>query len=192
MSTDTRITRVIDEIAGIVTFNVPGFGPIKVIAEDFSAAVRNRAMLHGLNQTIGDAAALSVVTLDDGTQHRPSLSDKYTEMVKRVQQLESGEWNAVGESGERQDSVFAEALAKVLGKSVTEIKTNVIPVLSKDQAKALRADQSIALEMISIKKARIEATGTKDNSVANELLAMLKAGSVPVEASQAKKSKKSK
>ena len=76
-----RITRVIDVAAQTVSFTCNG-QTITIAAMHLSPELRTRAMLHGLNQTIGDAAAIETKEID-GKMHRPTCAEKLDAMSDR-------------------------------------------------------------------------------------------------------------
>lgn len=146
-----RIVRTLDVVAQTVTFECNG-KKITVDAKTLSAEVRDRAMLHGLNQTIGDAAAIETKEVD-GKMHRPTCAEKIAAMRERIETLQSGKWS---ESPEKMAKIpdLIQAVMNVTGVTQEEARATY-EGLSKDQRAQLRAEPTVSLEMAKIRARRM-------------------------------------
>ena len=110
------ITSTYDEERNIITFTVLGAGDIPFDLNKVAASNMARAAVHGFNQRIPDAAAISL-TDDDGNivpkEERTAL--KFERMAALVAHYETGtaEWSRKGTAGGTKRSLTIEALARV-------------------------------------------------------------------------------
>lgn len=188
MATDDRITRTMT--GNVVTFNVPGFDPLTLDVAELNDDVRQHAMLHGLIQTIGDAAALSYKQ-PDGSIRRPTLAEKRAEMANRIITLKTGVWSAAREAGAGSDpytSMVVEAIANVTGKDAEAVR-DFMAKLSVEEKRELRNAPAVQKEMAKIRLAR--ASKAPSNDAATSILDRLTgAATAHAEIVKAKKSKK--
>ena len=104
-------TRVIQtEISGdVLTIRMAGQPTIRVDAATLSKDIQQQAMMHGLKQKIGDAAAAAKGT--------PPV-ERHAAMMVVVEALARGEWNAKRATGGAGDGLVVEALARAYGKTL--------------------------------------------------------------------------
>lgn len=152
-----RIVRSIDVVAMTVTFACGG-RDLMIRAADLSKEVRDRAMLHGLNQTIGDAAAIETAEID-GKMHRPTCVEKLAAMRARIETLESGKWSESPERGAKIPDLI-QAVMDVLGiDAVTARET--YDAMSKEERQTLRKEPQISVRMAELQAARQPAAHEK-------------------------------
>lgn len=150
---------------------------------NFSADVRNYAMLHGFKQKIVDAAALS---RDEATGRSASPMEKFAAMADVATQLAEGDWNkrATGD-GTAGVGLLVSALMRLTGKDRAEIEP-VVEGWTKEQQAAMRASAEVAPIIATIKAERAAKKGTDSAPVdVGALLAGLVAPSALVRAKKA-------
>jgi hypothetical protein len=182
---ENRITRSVE--GDTITFaSTDGGFKFSINAASLSPDIQRRAMIHGLIQTIGDAAALSY-TQPDGSVKRPTMEEKFAEMQSRAAVLVEGQWSAVRESSGRAsgETLFGLALQEVTGKTSDEVR-EFLTSLSKDEVKALRADPTVKHAFLQLQAARAQTVAPSAESP----LARLLGGATPAAPKSAKKSKK--
>lgn len=85
--------KVIDTIAGSVTFTFDGLESITIHAEAMSAANYNYAVLHGLAARIGDAAALTKSPENNFTVTEAMRRAEVEALVKFYENKDNVDWN---------------------------------------------------------------------------------------------------
>lgn len=121
---------VIDEPNQSIVFNVKGAAPdggSKTITFDMRKVHPNNAAyaaLHGFNQRLRDAAALS---RNPETGAAPTPADRFAAIERLVEHYHSGaaEWNLRPAAGERvsgETAMLAAAIAELKGKDVGEVR----------------------------------------------------------------------
>ena len=107
---------------GVMTFDVDGIGKLVLDTMRLDDDIRARAMYHGFEQKVRDAAAIGYKQ-KDGTIRRPTNQEKFDAMAEVVATLESGEWNKRRE-GTAETGLLFEALCRLYdgehGKSKRE------------------------------------------------------------------------
>lgn len=81
---NAQIAATVSDDLNVLTFTVEGFDPIAIVMADLQPDIRSRAVVHGIGQKIGDAAALG---------KDASLSDKHAAMQAMATRLMEGDWN---------------------------------------------------------------------------------------------------
>jgi hypothetical protein len=149
-TSDTRLTKVIDEAAQTVSITASGFPTIVIDAKHLAETVRTRAMLFGLSETVGNAAAVEY-RQPDGTSRKPTWKQKYDLMVARYATLQSGVWKSARESDDA--SLLVEALQMVSGETRENVET-----LLRDSSEAeileMRRDPLIGYRILEIRRNR--------------------------------------
>lgn len=164
-----RINRTIDIAANSITFKASDDSVVIVVdCGAFSQDVLDYAKMHGLNQTIGDAAALDIKE-EGGTMRRPTVAEKFAAMQARIDNLKEHGWNAprAESTGGFDASVFREAFARVTGKDVAAA-TGACKTLTVEQVKVLRKEPRMAAAMLTIRAERA-ASAPKDESASSLL-----------------------
>lgn len=118
------------------------------------AALHVRIMLHGLSQKIGDSYANAAKAENPLTFAKESAAET-------IAQIYAGEWNAArtGGGGKRV-SLFAQALARITGKSVDEADA-FEESLDETQLKAWKAKEKVRQMMAIITAERAAARARK-------------------------------
>lgn len=125
-----RIHRTLDRDTRTVTFaaypegmdpaqreSTPPLIDLQICLDDIPAELQLTIMLHGVNQKIGDAAAIP----RDGTTGRsPSMTEKFAAMRAVIENLQNGIWSARGESdGTTSGGLLFRALCRVYAATKT-------------------------------------------------------------------------
>jgi hypothetical protein len=155
-------------IGSVVTFRAATGEVTSIDAEALSAEIRHAAMMHGLKQKLGDAAAIS---RNPDTGRSASPSDKIAAIEAVREQLLGGNWNKTREAG---DGAGAGGL---LFKALCKVKADKTPVeirafldgLDKAQQAALRKVPAVAQAIAELQAASAKASGVDGE----DLLAML-------------------
>jgi hypothetical protein len=107
----------------LVHFDVLGEKRLTVNRANVSDANNDYAWFHGIKQRVVDAAALPW----DGIGAKPTLADKYAEMVKIADHLNSGspEWNVRGDGGGFGGGMALKAVAAIQGVPVEVMRERV-------------------------------------------------------------------
>ena len=102
--------KTINQMNGLIEFVFEGDLPkITVIAADLNSTVREHAMLHGLSQKIGDAAAISK---DETNNYTVTEAMRRDACLAMIEQLRGGDWNAKGRAAPKQDKSILAIAAK--------------------------------------------------------------------------------
>lgn len=166
-----RPTIIVRPHAEGIEFDVDGVGVLRLDVNRMDTAIRERAMFHGFEQKVRDAAAIGY-TQKDGTVRRPSSREKYDAMRAVIETLESGEWNKRREGGVSDGGLLFEALCRMYDgtKDATEVRAWLDKHDEKTKAN-LRRNPKVA-DMI----AKIRAERNPDAAtVAEDLLASFEA-----------------
>lgn len=95
--------KTINQLNGLVEFVFEGDLPkVTLVAADLNAVVREHALLHGLSQKIGDAAAISKSEENGYTVTEAMRRDAVVQMIA---QLTAGDWNAKTRAPVRHPSI---------------------------------------------------------------------------------------
>ena len=159
---------------GTLAFDVIGAGRVTFDPTKADAAMRARAELHGWEQRLRDAAAIS---RDDATGASASPADKMAAIKALVDHYESGatEWSMRGAGGGGL-SLTVEAIAKVKGIEYDQAEAIVADFAAKkyagDTKKALaflRQGERVAKAMEEIRAARMPAPKVDADKALEEL-----------------------
>lgn len=160
MSTKTetpRIPAIAAEITGTrLVFTTATGEALTVEASALSPEIQQAAMMHGLKQKIGDAAALS---RNPETGRSATLEDKFNAMTEVFTRLESGQWNKTRESGETAGGLLFKALCKVKPEKAPAEIRYWLDGLDKTQQAALRKLPAIANAIEEIRAANAKTGG---------------------------------
>lgn len=161
MTTETTkrtpaITATIDGM--VLTFTGDNGRALTIDARTLSTSILDAALMHGLKQKVGDAAAIS---RNPETGRSASTDDKFDAMVEVVKRLELDHWNKPRESG---DGAGAGGL---LFKALCRVKTDKTPAevkayldgRSKEEQAALRKVPVIAAAIDAIRAESVKAAG---------------------------------
>ena len=142
---------VVDVRATGIIFDVDGIGRLTLDVSTMSDDIRTRAMFHGFEQKVRDAAAIGY-TQNDGTVRRPTAREKYDAMRTVIETLKSGEWNKRRE-GVADGGLLFEALCRMYDgkKSPDEIRSWLDGKDEKTKAN-LRRNPKVA-ELIAVIRA---------------------------------------
>ena len=143
-----------------------------VVASAVSAANMEYAAFHGIKQRVVDSAAIAW----DGIGERPTPADKYAEMVKIVDHLNSGspDWNTTrGEGGGAIGGVTLKALAAVQGMELDAMRARVAEVAEK-QGKTVKVKLAEYATMPAVIKKIVELRAAASPVKADDLMAELK------------------
>ena len=126
-----------------------------------SEEIRNAAMLHGLKQKLGDAAAIS---RNPDTGRSASLGDKIEAVKEVFDRITSpdGTWNKVRESGEGggNGGLLFRALCNLYaGKRSPEQITEFLAGKTEAEKAALRKTAPVAAEIERIRPAKTAGNG---------------------------------
>ena len=128
---------------------------LRIDAGKLTYDIRHEAIMHGLKQKIGDAAAIG---RNPETGRSATLSDKYAAMRAVVERLQAGSWNAErGEGGAPAGGLLFAALVRMYAgkKSGDDIRAFLAGKDDKQKA-ALRKNPRVAgiIEEIKAERAR--------------------------------------
>lgn len=165
------VSLTVDDSA--ITITHPMGEECVLIIEDLPESIRHAAMLHGLKQKIGDAAAIPRCT-ETGASATPE--EKFAAMSRVMSNLRAGEWFATsrGEGSASRGGLLLRAMirmAGVEGEALAVLRAKVGALSKKEQAD-LRGNARVAAIIAEI-KAEDEARTTHGESSdkANDLLA---------------------
>jgi hypothetical protein len=152
-----------------LTFAFAGVGQFVFDPDTCSAENRARAMIHGFEQRIRDAAALSV---DRDTGKSATAQAKF-EAAKRISDhLTSGatEWNLKAAASTGVDAgLTLLAIMRVYGKTLDEAEAIIASTMVKrelDRTAALKlwaSSDKVAKAILDIKRERLDATTDSDD-----------------------------
>lgn len=159
-----RIPAVTAEIKGTeLVFTGDNGDRITVNAIALDEEIRLAAMMHGLKQKIGDAAAIS---RNPETGRSATTGDKFDAMREVFERLTAGQWNKTREGGDGgAGGLLFKALCKVKAdKTPAEVRA-YLDARSKEEQAALRKVPAIAAAIEEIK-----AASAKDGGIDGEAL----------------------
>lgn len=165
-SNDTkRIPAIAAEINGVeLVFTGDNGRELRINAVELSPEICNMAMMHGLKQKIGDAAAIS---RNPDTGRSATTDDKFDAMAEVLNRLLSGAWNKTREGGEGGGAggLLFKALCKIKAdKTPAEVRA-YLEARTKEEQAALRKVPAIAAAIEEIKAAQ-----AKDGGIDGEAL----------------------
>ena len=160
-----RIPAVTAEINGTrLVFTGDNGRELAVSVDQLADDIRVQAMMHGLKQKIGDAAAIS---RNPETGRSATTDDKFDAMAEVLGRLLSGQWNKTREGGEGGGAggLLFKALCKVKSdKTPAEVRA-YLEARTKEEQAALRKVPAIAAAIEEIK-----AASAKDGGIDGEAL----------------------
>lgn len=136
-----------------LNFSFADGSELTIFADSLAPEIRHEAMMHGLKQKIGDAAAIG---RNPETGRSATLSDKRAAMRAVVERLQAGAWNAErGEGGTPAGGLLLAALVRMYAgkKSDDDIRTFLAGKDDKQKA-ALRKNPRVAEIIEEIKAER--------------------------------------
>ena len=143
---------------------------LRVNCADLSEELKTMAMLHGVKQKIGDAAAIARNT-DTGAS--ATVDDKYNAMSEVVERLNSnGDWNKVregGEGGGGNSGQLVRALIEHTGKPKEAVEAT-LAAWSKEQKAAVRANPKIAAIIARFANEAAAKKGVDSDELLGELI----------------------
>lgn len=151
-----------------LTFTFTGVGEFKFDPDKVSAENRARAMIHGFEQRIRDAAALSV---DRDTGRSASAETKFDAAKRIADHLMSGttEWNLKPAASTGVDAgLTLMAIMRVFKKTLDEAETVLAATMTKkeiDRTAALKlwaGSKQVAAAILTIKTERLQSTEDAD------------------------------
>lgn len=137
---------------------------LAVSIEQLDDAIRAQAMMHGLKQKIGDAAAIS---RNPDTGRSATTDDKFDAMAEVLNRLLAGQWNKTREAGEGSGAggLLFKALCRIKAdKTPAEVRA-YLEARTKEEQAALRKVPAIATAIEEIKAAQ-----AKDGGIDGEAL----------------------
>ena len=141
-----------------LNFSFADGSELTIFADGLSPEIRHEAMMHGLKQKIGDAAAIG---RNPETGRSATLSDKRAAMRAVVERLQAGAWNAErGEGGAPAGGLLFAALVRMYAgkKSDDDIRAFLAGKDDKQKA-ALRKNPRVAEIIEQIKAERATEDG---------------------------------
>ena len=125
-----------------------------------SDEIKLAALMHGLKQKIGDAAAIKC----DPTTGKPAdLATKRKNMQEIITRLQSGQWSVIGQGGGRTYGVLLEALYRMYqGRKTYEELGEFLKAKTKEQKAALEVDKRIAPFVMEVKAERAKEVDVED------------------------------
>lgn len=158
-ATTTRTPDITTEITGDVLRISGSNGDVIALAvSELPPEIRHAAMMHGLKQKIGDAAAISRNT---ETGRSATVADKFAAMHEVYQRLLAGQWNKTREAGDGGGAggLLFKALCVVRkDKTAEEIRAYLASRTKEEQA-ALRKVPAIAEAIEEIRAAQAKSGG---------------------------------
>lgn len=137
---------------------------LAISVAELSESIREQAMMHGLKQKIGDAAAIS---RNPDTGRSATTDDKFDAMSEVLNRLLSGEWNKTraGGDGSGSGGLLFKALCRVKAdKTPAEVRA-YLDWRTKEEQAALRKVPVIAAALEEIRAAQ-----AKDGGIDGEAL----------------------
>lgn len=171
MTTETTkrtpaITAAIDEM--VLTFTGDNGRVLTVDARTLSTSILDAAIMHGLKQKIGDAAAIS---RNPETGRSATTDDKFDAMSEVLNRLLAGSWNKPRESGDGAGAggLLFKALCRVKAdKTPAEVKA-YLEGRSKEEQAALRKVPVIAAAIDAIRAESAKAAGIDGEALLADL-----------------------
>ena len=133
-----------DEYKSTLTLTFANGAVLEVNADNLSADMKHKAMMHGLKQKLVDGAAIARSQYGG---HSPSIDDKFTAVKEIADRLLAGEWNKVrGGAGTSAsaNTLLARALVEMTGKT-PEVIAAFLESKTKEQKDALRKTEKVAV-----------------------------------------------
>lgn len=137
---------------------------IQLTGHDIEAKIATIATWHGLKQKLVDAAALS---RDRNTGRAASIDTKFEAVQAVYDRLLAGQWNKPRD-GASNATLLAQALVRLTSRPLESVREQLAK-LTDEQKAALEKTQNVALEILAIKRERLEEKDGPDNG--DDLLA---------------------
>lgn len=135
-----------------------------------STEILQMAMVHGLRQKLGDAAAIARNT---ETGASATIADKIAAVQEVADRLVAGAWNKTERSGGAgKTTLLAEALAAMTKKPIEEMVA-FLAEKTDEEKKALRANPRVQAEIAKIEAQRAAAKAKASGIDTKDLLAGL-------------------
>jgi hypothetical protein len=155
MSTETKakpaLSAIVDGLTLALDFS--NGKSIFVDAAELTDDIKSRAMMHGLEQKLRDAAALPF----NKEQNRyATVDEKYDAVAEVHERLMAGEWNKVREGGERGGMLFR-ALSRMFSAKTAEQVRDWMAEKTKDELAALRINPKVKAHLDAIEAETIAA-----------------------------------
>lgn len=133
---------------------------LTVTASDYSEAIQQQAMMHGLKQKLSDAAAIS---RDPATGRSATVEDKYQAVLAVAERLREGSWNLERTGGGGNTGLLLQALNAVYGERLSseQIK-GWLATLSTREQDSLKLTPAIAKAIKEIVASKTKGIDTKD------------------------------
>lgn len=164
MNDTKRTPAVTAEINGTrLVFTGDNGRELAVSVDQLADDIRVQAMMHGLKQKIGDAAAIS---RNPNTGRSATTDDKFDAMAEVLNRLLSGAWNKTREGGDGgAGGLLFKALCRIKAdKTPAEVRA-YLEARTKEEQAALRKVPAIATAIEEIKAAQ-----AKDGGIDGEAL----------------------
>ena len=121
---------------------------IKIHASDLTVELAQTAMMHGLKQKLGDAAAIA---RNPDTGRSATIDDKYNAVREVYDRLIAGQWNKVREGGAPTGGLLLRALCVMYpDRAVDALKAFIAKKTDTEKA-ALRATARVATIIAELK-----------------------------------------
>lgn len=145
-----------------VVFNVPTQPSIEIRLDRLAANIKDRAMVHGIIQRVGDAAAKR---RDPVTGRSASWADKHAAMRNVADALIAGDWTVKAErlAPDAITPERVEAVANVRKADVATVQQWLESITAEQRAKAF-GHPSIAAELARIRAERALAGADPDDA----------------------------
>ena len=127
---------------------------IELNAGTLSEEIQRTAMMHGLKQKLGDAAAIS---RNAETGRAASIADKYNAVKEVADRLTTErQWNKTREGGSGGGSLLLRALCELQPRKTREQLSEWLATKTDKEKAALRASEAIAAKIASYKATDID------------------------------------
>lgn len=160
----TRTPAISAEINGTrLVFTGDNGRELAVSVEQLDDSIRTQAMMHGLKQKIGDAAAIS---RNPDTGRSATTDDKFDAMAEVLNRLLSGQWNKTREGGDG-------GAGGLLFKALCKVKADKTPAEVRAYLDGRTKEEQAALRKVPVIAAAIEeirAAQAKDGGIDGEAL----------------------
>lgn len=160
----TRTPAISAEINGTrLVFTGDNGRELSVSIEQLDDSIRTQAMMHGLKQKIGDAAAIS---RNPDTGRSATTDDKFDAMSEVLNRLLSGQWNKTREGGDG-------GAGGLLFKALCKVKADKTPAEVRAYLDGRTKEEQAALRKVPVIAAAIEeirAAQAKDGGIDGEAL----------------------
>ena len=161
-----KLTCSIDEQNQALTFSVEGLGSETVLVNELSQSIRDYAILHGLKQKIGDAAA---IPRNEMTGKSATSQEKWQAVVEMVARLRGGEWNRGREGGSNISILLVKALFEFYKgeKSLDYIRANLANKTPQER-KALSLNPKIAKIIEKLEREQVKSLNIDTDSLLDD------------------------